>query len=90
MVANARTPADHQAIADVYEKEAAANREEAATHLEIARSYGKPHWRFDYSKVCRQMAQYCADLANADSELAKQHRKMAEEIRAKATGGTKP
>lgn len=91
MVAAAKTPADHEAIASAYEEEAASNRDEAATHLKIAESYDRrPHWRFDYSKLCRQMAQDYADLAKEDSELAQEHRKMADSMRAAALGGKSP
>jgi len=82
MIANAKTPADHDAIAAAYDQEAAYNRDEAAVHLEIAESYDRrPRWRFDYSKICRQMARDYADLAKEDDELAQEHRKMAESLR---------
>jgi len=78
MIANAKTPEDHDAIAAAYDQEAAYNRDEATTHLEIAESYDRrPRWRFDYSKICRQMAKDYADLAKQDAALAEEHRKMA-------------
>lgn len=82
MIVNAKTPADHDAIAAEYDQEAAYNRDEDAVHLEIAESYDRrPRWRFDYSKICRQMARDYADLATKDDELAQEHRKMAESLR---------
>jgi uncharacterized membrane protein YccC len=91
MIANANGPADHDAIAAAYEQEAANNKSEASTHLKIAESYDRrPHWRFDYSKLCRQMAQYYADLARNDAELADEHHKMAQQMRATAVGAAGP
>ncbi len=47
MIATAKSPADHEAIAAAYEEEAARNREQAAAHLKIAQSYeGRPHVKF--------------------------------------------
>ena len=81
MIANARTPADHEAIAAAYDQEAAYNRDEAAMHLEVAESYDRrPRWRFDYSQICRQMAKDYADLAKEDAKLAQEHRRMAETL----------
>jgi hypothetical protein len=91
MIANADSPADHEAIAAAYEQEAANNEAEAATHLKIAERYDRrPHWRFDYSKLCRQMAQYYADLARDDAELAHEHHKMAQQMRSMAVGSAGP
>ena len=82
MIANAKTPSDHDAIAAAYDQEAAYNQDQAVTHLEIAESYDrKPRWKFDYSKICRQMVKYYADLAKEDAALAQEHRKMAESLR---------
>ncbi len=79
MIANADSPADHEAIAAAYEQEAANNEAEAATHLKIAERYDRrPHWRFDCSKLCRQLAQHYTDLGRGDAELAHEHLKMAE------------
>ena len=57
MIADARSPADHEAIAAAYDHEAEHNRQEASVHLKMAQSYeGRPDLKVDYSGVCRQMA----------------------------------
>ena len=91
MIGTANSPADHEAIAAAYEEEAARNREQAAAHLKIAQSYeGKPHVKFDYSKICRQMAQDYSDVATKDAELAAEHRGIAKQMRTHATGSASP
>jgi hypothetical protein len=87
MIANAKSPADHEAIAAAYQQEAERNKEEAATHLKIAQSDDqRPRWKFDYSKICRDMAERYAGLAKEDADLAEEHRRMAEKMEA----GTEP
>jgi hypothetical protein len=39
MIANAKSPADHEALAAAYQQESERNKEEAAIHLKIAESY---------------------------------------------------
>src|SRR5712692_9797932 len=77
MIANAKTSADHGAIAAYYDKEAAEAEAKAKLHHETFNNYMRfrnPPW----------MAQHCADLANAfdraaveDKTLAEEHREMA-------------
>jgi len=87
MIANAKSPADHEAIAAAYQQESERNKEEAATHWKIAQSYDRrPRWKFDYSKICRDMAERYAGLAKEDADLAEEHRRMAEKMQA----GTEP
>jgi len=85
MIANAKSPADHEAIAAAYQQEAERNKEEAAAHLKIAQSYDqRPRWKFDYSKICRDMAERYVGLAKEDADLAEEHRRMAEKMQAGA------
>jgi hypothetical protein len=91
LIGAAKSPADHEAIAAACEEEAARNREQAAAHLKIAHSYERrAHVKFDYSKICRQMAQEYTDLAKNDAELAEEHRGITEKMRADATGSVSP
>lgn len=91
MIANAKSPADHEAIAAAYDKEAARNREEAAAHMKIAQSYeARPRFKFDYYKICRQMAGEYTNLAREDDELAAEHRMVEEKMRANAAGSASP
>ena len=51
--------------------------------MKIAQSYDhRPRWKFDYSKICRVMAERYAGLAKEDTDLAEEHRRMAEKMEA--------
>jgi len=77
LISSAKTPADHEAIAAYYDKEAAGAEAKAKLHHETHQNYMRfmrPPW----------MAQHCADLANGfdraaaeDKSLAEGHREMA-------------
>ena len=72
-IANAKTPADHEAIAAYYDKEAASAEAKAALHRRAA-SNAKP---VGMANMCNGLAQYWDKVAGEDKDLAKAHRAMA-------------
>ena len=71
MVANAKTPADHEAIAAYYDKQAAAARAEAEKHRKMADTYrgGSPLVRKGAGGV--PLPQHCINLAKDYDEAVK-------------------
>lgn len=80
MVANAKTPADHAAIAEYFEREAAANEAEARFHRKLGQTYREFHNSYKVNMVphCDEAAQDYAKIAAEDSALAQEHRKLAQ------------
>ena len=79
MIASAKAPADHEAIAAFYEQEAADAKKKAALHRSTAETYrklklGKP---VDMAHMCDGIAAMWDKIAGDDSKLAKAHRQMA-------------
>ena len=78
MLENAKTPADHKAIAAYYDREAAEAKEKAEMHRKTAERYRsfnmKPH----------DMVDHCDDLATSYSRVAKDAADMAAAHRATA------
>jgi hypothetical protein len=70
----ARTPADHQKLADYYLKEAAAARTKAAEHRQMGKSYAAnpPGGRGGGS-----MASHCNSTAASYDEIASRYEAMA-------------
>jgi len=81
MVMDAKTPADHEAIAAYYEEEAAANEVQASSHRQLAETYRQFHntYKNNMAPHCEIAADYYSKLAAQDSALAQQHRKLAED-----------
>lgn len=81
MIANAKTPADHEAIAAYYDKEASANEEKAKIHHGTHHAYErfriKPP---DMGPHCDALAKYYQRVANEDKALAAGHREMAKKV----------
>ncbi len=78
MIANAKTPADHEAIAAYYDREAAENASTAEFHRKLAKTYADLHIKpTDMRHHCEQMAKYFADVAKDAKLLAAEHREMA-------------
>jgi len=86
MITNAKTPADHDAIAAYYEQEAGAAKEKTDLHRRTAASYRKVN--FDkpvgMAKMCDGIAATWDKVAADARELAKSHHAMAK----KAGAGT--
>ena len=72
-IANAKTPADHEAIAAYYDQEAASAESKAALHRKAASNY-KP---VGMANMCKGIAQYWDKVAAEAKDLAKAHRAMA-------------
>ena len=82
MIANAKTPADHEAIAAYYDREAADGDSKAEFHTKLAKTYRdlriKPT---DMSHHCEQMAKYFDGVARDAKLLAAEHREMAKKAK---------
>ena len=80
MVMEAKTPADHDAIASYYEKQPAKNEAQAASHRELAATYRQFHNtnKNMMAPHCEIMADSYAKIAAEDSALAQGHRKLAQ------------
>lgn len=80
MVTDAKTPADHEAIAEYYEKEAAANEAQASSHSQLAQTYRQFHntYKNEMAPHCELESDYYSKIAAQDSALAQAHRKMAQ------------
>ena len=78
-VANAKTPADHEAIASYYDKEAADNEAKAKFHHAVHHNYVKFHLKTatDMAPHCDSLAKDYQRAADQDKALAAGHRKMA-------------
>jgi hypothetical protein len=72
-VANAKTAADHEAIAAYYDQEAAEAEKKAALHRQSASNL-KP---VGMANMCNSLAEYWGKVAEQDKQLASAHRKMA-------------
>jgi len=78
MIAKAKSPADHEAIAAYYDKEATEAEAKAEQHKKMADTYTK--LRPDYKPLpghCRAEAKYYEGIATENRALAAAHRKMA-------------
>lgn len=85
MIANAKTAADHEAIATYYDKEAATAKESAARHtkmLAVIKTQGGPaiaKWHMD--KHCEDLIQQYESAAKMYGEMAAAHREMAKDAK---------
>ncbi|MFZ0888547.1 MAG: hypothetical protein WA005_08855 [Candidatus Binataceae bacterium] len=80
MIANAKTPADHEAIAAFYDKEAADAEAKAKLHHAVEKNYESFHMKpSDMINHCHQEAKYFKDAADQAKAMAADHRKMAQE-----------
>jgi hypothetical protein len=76
-VRGAKTPADHQAIAAVFEKEAQAARQEAKQHSELKDAYAaKPDMHMMVSH-CDTLVKHYQEIATELTTMAEMHKKMA-------------
>ena len=79
MIASAKAPADHEAIAAFYEQQAADAKKKAALHRSTAETYrklkmGKP---VDMAHMCDGIAAMWDKIATDNLKLAKAHEHMA-------------
>jgi hypothetical protein len=83
LIANARTPADHERLAAYYRAEAARMQAEEQEHSEQAAEYFKDPSRHPIPKYptmgqhCRDLAGYYGQAATKAAELASMHEELA-------------
>jgi hypothetical protein len=78
MIAKAKTPADHEAVASYYDKQAADYVAKAKLHLSVAKTYEKFRMKPpDMANHCRELARYFQRIADQYKALATEHRAMA-------------
>src|SRR6266581_3644358 len=83
-VTGAKTPADHEAIASYYDKEAATAKDKAAEHRRLAETYRRlavtPRGQGfqPMGNHCQQLAKNYESVAAENTALATAHRKMAQ------------
>ena len=82
-MAEAKTPADHEAIAEYFEEQAAENEALASFHRRLAETYSQWHNSYKVNMVqhCDKVADEYAKIAAEDSALAQEHRKLAQEVK---------
>jgi len=81
MVKSAKTPEQHQAIADAYAKEAEDLRAQALAHRHMDSYYAEPAYRsskLGFPRHCRALEQSLDAAAKDADALAKAHRDMAQ------------
>ena len=84
-VTGATTPADHEAIASYYDREAAAAKDQAAEHRRLAETYRRlavtPRGQGfqPMGNHCQRLAQSYEGIASDNATLAEAHRQMARE-----------
>ena len=86
-VANAKTPADHQAISDAYAKEAEQLRAQAMAHRHMDSRYNEPgdlSSKLGFKRHCRALVESYEAAAKDAEALAKSHHEMAEAAARKA------
>lgn len=77
----ARTSADHEVIASLYEQQAGADKAESERHRGLARAYGRS-WTYkgghaNLSRHCENLARTHQQAAEENLALAKAHRQIA-------------
>jgi hypothetical protein len=76
-VRDAKTPADHQAIAAFFEKKAQVARQEAKQDSQLKDAYGaKPDMQIMVSP-CDTLVKHYQDIAKDLADVAEMHKKMA-------------
>jgi hypothetical protein len=87
MVAEAKTPADHQAVAAVYQKRSAGLQKDAAQHAELAKWWASlaggqalANPRYEQAEHCRKFADLLEKAAQEAQSLAKGHEKIAQAV----------
>jgi hypothetical protein len=79
MIESAKTPADHQAIADYYQRMADAAKAKAAEHTKMAQDYktGAFGSKTHFHEHCETLARLYQSEAKEYAALAEAHRQMA-------------
>ena len=81
MIADAKTPADHEAIAEYYDRQVIEAEGSGQLHEAMAQRYRemRAHPRWETPEHCVKIAQYYEGIAQQDSELASAHRALAQQ-----------
>jgi hypothetical protein len=81
-IANAKTPADHQAIAAFFQQQADEAKKKAALHREWAATYRKMAIPkpAQMAEMCDGIARMWDRIAADDEKLAKEHSQMAKKV----------
>jgi len=79
MISTAKTPADHQAIADYYQQQADAAKAKATQHTKMAQEYktGPFGAKTHFHEHCETLARIYQSEAKENAALAAAHREMA-------------
>jgi hypothetical protein len=80
MITEAKTPADHEALAAFYEKEAQEARQKQAQHQQMSEEYAKiPVLKTKTGAVahCQAIAKKYEEIAKENEALAQMHKEMA-------------
>ncbi len=77
MIENAKTPADHEAIAKYYDQQAAKHDEEAKLHQEQVKAYATNPRLSTMQMHCSRLIEFSKEAAKEDRQLAHDHRMMA-------------
>lgn len=87
MVAEAKTPADHQAVAAFYQEESARLQKDATRHAELAQWWANlaggealGSGRYQQAEHCRRFADLLEKAAHEAQALAKGHESMAQSV----------
>lgn len=80
MIADAKTPADHEAIAEYYDRQTTEAEGSGQLYEAMAQRYRemRTHPRWETPEHCA-IAQYYEGIAQQDSELAAAHRALAQQ-----------
>ncbi|HLK80785.1 MAG TPA: hypothetical protein VKT99_04715 [Xanthobacteraceae bacterium] len=76
----AKTPADHEMIAEYYDREAAENEKKAELHRDMRNMYTKPINQLH----CNPLVTAYQQAASQDKALAVYHREMAKKVEAQS------
>jgi len=80
MIADAKTPADHEAIAAFYDKEAADAEAKAKLHHSVQKNYESFKMKpAEMAHHCDELGKYFDRIASQAKALAEAHRAMAKE-----------
>jgi hypothetical protein len=80
-IKSAKTPEQHQAIADAYTKEAQNLQAQADAHRHMDSWYSEPGYlsnKLGFPRHCRALTQNLTAAANAATSLAKAHQAIAD------------
>jgi len=81
MISSAKTPAEHEAIAAEYKRQADAAKAEAAMHVEMGAAYkkagGSMTGKLHFDTHCDNLVNLYKKIAKEDEALAKAHEEMA-------------